>query len=67
MKDAIKIVKKMLKHEEEILDKMEIQSAPSGEWAEYNIEFLKQDTVVLTLYEVIEELERREDESSTSI
>lgn len=29
--DAIKIVKKMLKGEEEILDKIEIQSAPSGE------------------------------------
>lgn len=49
MKNIRKIkkeIKKRLDEETEFFDEMETESAPSGEWAEYNYGFLVQEATV---------------------
>ena len=41
-----KILKKRLFEEKESLESIDIQSAPSGEWAEYNAQYMAQEEAV---------------------
>jgi hypothetical protein len=59
MNKILTAVKERLEFEEKILDDMEIESAPSGEWAEYNIGYIQQEAVVCTwqeAYDLVEEM-----------
>ncbi len=42
-----KEIKKRLDEAQEQFDDMESESAPSGEWAEYNVWYIQQEAVVL--------------------
>ena len=53
-------IEKMLKIEQEELDDMEIEPAPSGEWEEYNYRFMIQDAVVAALGDAVTALGRCE-------
>ena len=53
MEEAIKILIKCLQAEETVLDNIETVKAPSGEWDEYNIEYLNQQSKVTALEESI--------------
>ena len=54
---CLKKIKKILRKEEKKLDEIEIISAPSGEWAEYNLEYLQQQSILEGIVSVIEILE----------
>lgn len=57
MDKKIEEIKELYKHELDVYDNWEIQDAPSGEWAEYNYDYIEQRAIVDTLAHVLNILE----------
>jgi len=53
MLDKIEDVKKEYLKQLKLFDNMETHSSPSGEWDEYNINYLAQQAIVNTFEEVL--------------
>ena len=55
-KNIVKLIR-LYQQEVEIYDNWETESAPSGEWAEYNYDFIAQEARVYALREALDILE----------
>lgn len=60
LKKSIEKVKKLYEEELEIFEDMEPATAPSGEWAEYNVHYIMQETRVFMIEEILQMLEEKE-------
>ncbi len=47
-------IQKAIKNQEEYVENYETESAPSGEWAEYNWEYLQEEGFLLGMQEISE-------------